>query len=347
VEAPNVNLCSHRFTVLDNKTIVYGLGAIKGVGEAAIDDISDEREQNGEYKDLFDLCRRVDLRKVNKRTFEGLVMAGALDVFQQTRSTLMATLGGAVKIAEQYNRNSKNGQNDLFGETSEVSESGPGSYNIQEEWGEEQRLSCEKQTLGLYLTGHPINRYLEELSHFTSSRIVELKPKRDQLVVVAGLIIAMRTMNTRRGDRMAFITIDDRSARIELAVFSDVYERCQDHLAKDRLIVIEGEVSIDDYSGGYKISCRNIYDFDQARENYAKRLEVQLENSETINGFVSELAQTLTPFKEGGCPVVVDYKREDAQAKINLGQAWRVHPTEELLHRLKKLAGSKSVKLIY
>ncbi|MFV2059572.1 MAG: DNA polymerase III subunit alpha [Gammaproteobacteria bacterium] len=347
VEAPNVNLCSHRFTVLDNKTIVYGLGAIKGVGEAAIDDISDEREQNGEYNDLFDLCRRVDLKKVNKRTFEGLVMAGALDVFQQTRSTLMATLGGAVKIAEQYNRNSRNGQNDLFGETAEVSESGPGSYNIQEEWGEEQRLSCEKQTLGLYLTGHPINRYLEELSHFTSSRIVELKPKRDQLVVVAGLIIAMRTMNTRRGDRMAFITIDDRSARIELAVFSDVYDRCQDHLAKDRLIVIEGEVSIDDYSGGYKISCRNIYDFDQARENYAKRLEVQLENSETINGFVSELAQTLTPFKEGGCPVVVDYKREDAQAKINLGQAWRVHPTEELLHRLKKLAGSKSVKLIY
>ncbi|MFV1983094.1 MAG: DNA polymerase III subunit alpha [Thiohalomonadales bacterium] len=347
VEAPDVNLCSHRFTVLNTNTIVYGLGAIKGVGEAAIDNISNEREENGEYHDLFDLCRRVDLKKVNKRTFEGLIMAGALDVFKQTRSTLMATLGGAVKIAEQYSRNSKLGQNDLFGESPEVNDTGPGSYNIQDEWGEEQRLSCEKQTLGLYLTGHPINRYLEELSHFTSSRIVELKPKRDQLVVIAGLIIAMRTMNTRRGDRMAFITIDDRSARIELAVFSDVYEKCQDNLAKDRLIVIEGEVSIDDYSGGYKVSCRNIFDLDQARENYAKRLEVQLENSEAINGFVSELAQTLTPFKEGFCPVVVDYRRDDAQAKLNLGQAWRVHPTEELLHRLKKLAGDDSVKLIY
>ncbi|VAW93412.1 DNA polymerase III alpha subunit [hydrothermal vent metagenome] len=347
VEAPNVNLCAHRFTVLDNHTIVYGLGAIKGVGEAAIDNISNEREQNGNYQDLFDLCRRIDLKKVNKRTFEGLIMAGALDVFNQTRSTLMATLGGAVKIAEQYSRNSRLGQNDLFGETTEVNDSGPGSYNIQQEWGEEQRLSCEKQTLGLYLTGHPINRYLEELSNFTSSRIVELKPKKDQLVVVAGLIIAIRTMNTRRGDRMAFITIDDRSARIELAVFSDVYERCQDNLAKDRLIVIEGEVSIDDYSGGYKISCRNIFDLDQARENFAKRLEVKLVNSNTVNGFVSELAQTLTPFKEGFCPVVVDYTREDAQAKLNLGQAWRVHPTEELLHRLKKLAGENSVKLIY
>ncbi len=347
VEAPNVNLCSHRFTVLDNTSIVYGLGAIKGVGEAAIDNISDEREQNGDYRDLFDLCRRIDLKKVNKRTFEGLIMAGALDVFKQTRSTLMATLGGAVKIAEQYSRNSRLGQNDLFGETTEVNDTGPGSYNIQDEWGEEQRLSCEKQTLGLYLTGHPINRYLEELSNFTSSRIVELKPKKDQLVIVAGLIIAMRTMNTRRGDRMAFITIDDRSARIELAVFSDVYERCRDNLAKDRLIVIEGEVSIDDYSGGYKVSCRNIFDIDQARENYAKRLEVQLESSDKVNGFVSELAQTLTPFKEGFCPVVVDYKREDAQAKLNLGQAWRVHPTEELLHRLKKLVGENGVKLIY
>ncbi len=346
VETPNINVCEYRFTVKDNETVVYGLGAIKGVGAAAIEALISERKENGEYSDLFDLCQRVDLRKVNRRTMEALIMSGALDVFGYTRATLMATLPAALQVAEQYTRNRDLGQTDMFGMATKV-ETGPGSYHDMPEWDDEQRLACEKQTLGLYLTGHPIDRYQDELNHFISSRIVNLKPTYDQTVIVAGLIIGMRTMNTKRGDRMAFITIDDRSGRIELAVFSDNYQRYQDVLIKDKLIVVEGEVSVDDYSGGYRMSARTIYDIEQARAHFAKRLRVTVDEKRAANGFIPALQHILQPFCQGSCPVVIDYLSDTARADLPLGQDWQVHPSDELLHRLRELAGEQDVEVIY
>ena len=338
VEPPNVNLCEHRFNVADEQSVVYGLGAIKGVGEAAIESISEERKAHGQYKDLFDFCKRVELKKVNRRTLEGLIMSGAMDVFGQNRATLMATLPAALKLAEQENRNREAGIDDLFSMAPQA-EATPTEYHIQPEWHEDQRLSCEKQTLGLYLTGHPIERYLSEIAKFTTARIVDLKPTKDSTVVVSGLIIAMRTMNTKRGDRMAFVTIDDRSARIELAVFSEPFMRYRDLLAKDKLIVVEGEVSVDDYSGGYKMSARSIYDISQARGHFAKCLMLHVNQQQAGNGFISHLQSMLQPFKEGICPVVIDYESETARAQVSLGEDWRVNPSDELLHRLSEMQG--------
>ena len=226
VAPPNVNLCKHQFTV-DDGTIIYGLGAIKGVGEAAIDGVIQEREKNGEFKTLFDFCQLVDLRKVNRRTMEGLTMAGAMDVFKQHRSTIMATLPDALKIAEQKTRDAQAGMQDMFGMASEADAegnlSGPENYLVQKDWSEELRLANEKTTLGLYLTGHPINRYLPELKKIVSGRISEMKPTKNQTVIVAGLVIGMRVMTTKRGDKMAFLTLDDRSGRMEMAVFSEEF----------------------------------------------------------------------------------------------------------------------------
>jgi DNA polymerase-3 subunit alpha len=346
VEPPNINICEHQFTVQDDQTVVYGLGAIKGVGESAIENVIQEREQNGPFDDLFNFCQRIDSRKVNRRTLEALIMAGALDVFAQSRSTLMASLPAAMQIAEQYARNRDLGQTDMFGMVDKV-QTGPGSYHEMPEWDDEQRLACEKQTLGLYLTGHPIERYEPELTQFTSARIVDLKPTYDQSVIVAGLIIAIRTMNTRRGDKMAFITIDDRSARIELAVFSEAYQRYQDMLSKDKLIVVEGEVSVDDYSGGYRMSARSIYDIEQARAHFAKRLKVHVNEKRASNGFIPALQHILQPFCQGQCPVVIDYQSEAARVDLPLGQEWMVHPSDELLHRLRELAGDQDVEIVY
>ncbi|MDY6978258.1 MAG: DNA polymerase III subunit alpha [Pseudomonadota bacterium] len=345
---PDINQCEYRFTAQDEQTVVYGLGAIKGVGGSAIDSMIEERNANGTFADLFDFTRRIDTRKVNRRTLEALIMAGALDVFGENRATLMASLPAALKVAEQHTRDQAVGMQDLFGMGAAVeADSSPVAYHRQPEWSEDERLAAEKQTLGLYLTGHPIERYLEELSGFVSARIVDLKPTRDQTVVVAGLIIAMRTMNTRRGDRMAFITIDDRSARIELAVFSEPFQRYRDLLSKDKLIVVEGEVSIDEYSGGYKMSARSIYDINQAREHFARKLLISVDHHKAGNGFVNELQHTLSPFREGFCPVIIDYHRDDARAQIALGETWRVHPTDELLHRLRDSLGDEHVKVIY
>lgn len=273
VSPPNVNLCKHQFTV-DNGTIIYGLGAIKGVGEAAIDGVIEEREKKGNFKTLFDFCQRVDLRKVNRRTLEGLTMAGAMDVFEQHRSTIMATLPDALKIAEQKSRDDQAGIQDMFGMVTASDEEGnsssPENYTIQKDWSEELRLNNEKATLGLYLTGHPINRYLPELKKMVSGRLSEMKPTKNATVIVAGLVVGMRVMTTKRGDKMAFLTLDDRSGRMEMAVFSEEFNANRENLAKDKLIVASVEVSIDDYSGGFKMRAKEIYDISQARERFAK-----------------------------------------------------------------------------
>jgi DNA polymerase-3 subunit alpha len=157
----------------------------------------------------------------------------------------------------------------------------------------------------------------------------------------------MRTMNTKRGDKMAFITLDDRSGRIELAVFSDVFPRFRDLISKYRLVVVEGEVSLDDYSGAYKMRALHLYDIEQARERFAKRLVIGLDNHQAANGYAMNLDKVLAPFREGGCPIWVEYRNALAMARVQLGDGWRVRPTEELLNRLRQLHGQEKVRMEY
>jgi len=350
VESPSVNTSHYKFTVKNDNAIFYGLGAVKGVGEGAIAGIIRSREQDGPFKDLFDFCQRIDLKKANRRTLEALIRAGALDDLGAApgpnRATLMATLDTAVQMAEQRHKDAAAGQNDMFA-LMEPERAATGTFIDAPDWDDEIRLNGEKETLGLYLTGHPIDRYEAELAGIISHRICDLNPSGDQTIIVAGLVVAMRTMNTRRGDRMAFVTLDDRSGRLELAVFADTYQHYRDLLVKDRLVVVEGEVSVDDYSGGIKMSARKVYDIDNARESFAKRLVLTLNQGQTVNGFVQNLAQVLAPFREGRCAVRVEYRRPDARAQLTLGPDWRVRPTDELLRRITELAGEGSVRIEY
>jgi DNA polymerase-3 subunit alpha len=216
------------------------------------------------------------------------------------------------------------------------------------EWDEEQRLLGEKETLGLYLTGHPIERYRKELARFVSASIAQLKPTASQTVVVAGLVIAIRTMNSRRGERIAFMTLDDRSGRLEIAVYSEAYQRFRDLLVKDRLLVVEGGVSVDEYSGGYRMSAEKIYDIDRARGVYAKGVEIDVQAGRAAaDGVSAMLARILEPFREGRCPVWINYEGAGARARMALGREWSVNPTDELLHRLIEVAGPDGVRVIY
>jgi DNA polymerase-3 subunit alpha len=300
------------------------------------------------YHDLFDFCQRLDLRKVNRRVIESLIRAGAMDCFEVNRATLINSLSTALQLAEQHLKNQNAGVDDMFGfAPAEDVSAGAKHYLEVKDWSEEQRLRGEKETLGLYLTGHPIEPYLDELQKITTARIVDLKPAHEQTVTVAGLVIAMRTMNTRRGDRMAFITLDDRSGRIELALFSDIYQRYRDLVVKDQLLIVEGEVSVDEYSGGYKMSARQIFDIQGAREAHARRLEIRVDAGRASNGFTDELATLLSPFREGECFVCIDYASTDARALVKLGEEWRVHPADELMHRLRELVGEDNVRMVY
>jgi len=352
VAVPDVNYSEYRFTVAEDERVIYGLGAIKGVGQSAIEALIEERNQNGPYSDLFELCCRVD-RKVNRRVLEALIRAGALDNLGENRATLMVQLPVAMKLAEQHQRDQGMGQEDLFGggDTRDIAQ--PLDLETLPEWDEEQRLTGEKETLGLYLTGHPIDRFLDELARFTTSRLAAMSGEdgtagqgRERQVTAAGLVIALRVRNTRRG-RMAFLTLDDKSGRIEVRVFSETFEQYRSLLATDRLLVIKGSLAPDDYSGGFQITADEVYDMARAREQFARRLVISLNQEQAGNGSVRRLAAILQPYREGQCPVLIEYRNQQAQARLALGDDWRVQPGDELLHRLHEFAGDQAVRVEY
>jgi DNA polymerase III subunit alpha len=348
---PDINRCDCAFAVDSERTILYGLGAIKGVGAAALNGILAERAEHGPFTDLFDLCRRIDPRRANRRVLEALIRAGALDVLDANRARSMHLLTEAMQWAERRLRDHEVGQDDLFGGGGDVvrdEDAHHASLNrVVPEWSEERRLQGEKDTLGLYLTGHPIERYRSELAGFVTSSIASLRPTADQAVIVAGLVVALRMMNSRRGDRIAFVTLDDRSGRIEIGVFAEAYQRCRDLLVKDRLLVVEGAVSVDEYTGGYRMNAENVHDIDQARAHYARGLEIDLRNDGDANGLCRTLAGILEPFRAEICPVWINYQGRAARARMTLGQEWKVNPTDELLNRLCEVAGEDCVRVIY
>jgi DNA polymerase-3 subunit alpha len=362
VVPPDVNRSDYAVTVQSTDTIVYGLGAIKGVGRSAIESLLEERAAGGGFADLFDFCQRVDLRKLNRRVIDALVRAGALDSMRETRASHMANIGHALKLAEQRSRDLDTGQTDLFGEAA-ASHAPPPEKLVLPEWEEEQRLQGEMDALGLYLTGHPITRYMQELDNITSARLADLegiagslppvsnRPGRpggsERAVTIAGLVMNMRIRKTQRGGRLAFLTLDDNTARIDVRVFPDVYERYQALLGKDKVLVIQGGYGLDDYTGGFQVTAQSIYDINQARELYARRLVVGVESAQAGNGFVVTLADILQPFRQGQCRVCIDYAGGDARARVALGDDWAVHPTDELLHRLRDLAGKDRVQVEY
>jgi len=342
---PDVNRCEYSFVPVGERQVLYGLGAIKGIGRGAIDALISARNEGGAFSDLFDLAQRVEAGRGNKRVMESLIHAGALDALGSHRASLMATLPVALTLAGQASRDQDLGQNDMFGVS--AAQLPARSYVDVAEWDEERRLQGEKQTLGLFLTGHPITRYERELEAITDCRIAELKPTENRSVTVAGLVVGLRTMNTRQGGRMAFMTLDDRSGRLEIAVFSDMYQQCRDLLREDNLLVVEGQVTVDEYTGGFRMSASRLHDIDQAREALARRLVIDIDAQQAGNGFIARLEAVLRPYANGACPVYLRYTNGAAEAELALGPEWLVRPNRDMLEGLNQLAGEEQVRLQY
>jgi len=354
---PDVNSGQYKFTVNDENQIVYGIGAIKGVGEGPIEAIISAREKGGEFTDLFDFCARLDLKKTNRRVLERLIKAGAMDTLgpqlytTKKRSTphraaMFASLNDAIKAAEQHAKAESLGQNDLFGLINDDQQGERQSFHEVPPWAEEVWLDGEKETLGLYLTGHPINRYLAEIKHYSSGRLVKLQPtNKDVTSVAVGLVIGVRVLVNKRGRRWALVTLDDKSARMDIRLFPDDYDRLADILITDAILVCSGQVSFDDYSGGITMTARDIMPIVQAREKYVKSLDIQVHKASISKSFLHQFNQVLTPHKEGTCPVRVFYQREEAQVMLELGVQWRISPADSLLHELKTLLGDDNIAL--
>ena len=350
VDPPDVNQSEWMFQAADDHRVIYGLGAVKGVGHSAVEALVEARRQDGAFEDLHDLCRRVDLRRVNRRVLEALIRSGSLDSITVNRATAMETLPSALRAAEQRSRDSELGQDDLFGldavPVSVVSREG----ETVPEWSESERLTAEKETLGLYLTGHPISEYEAELEQFLTCRLNQAASggttdrsggsggrDGDRPAVLAGFVVASRSRVTQSGRRLGFVTLDDRTARLEVILFGDVYQRFRHLLDKDRLIVVEGELGYDEFNDGYRMSAERVHDLAGARLAFARRLVLKVNASQAGNGFIPGLKAALEPYHPGECAVCIDYESAGAQARLRLGKDWRVRPEPDLLARLETL----------
>jgi DNA polymerase-3 subunit alpha len=387
VEPPKINRSAFRFTSRSGGdtdqagTVIYGLGAIKGVGESAIAAMLAARDADGPFRDIWDFCRRIDLQKANKRVLEALIRAGALDELGgdqgMNRATLMHQLPLALKLAEQQHAQEAAGQGDLFG----TLEPGPAA-DIEPDpqiaarrwpdWDEDERLQGEKDTLGLYLTGHPINRYDAEIDAMVPQRIGQLLDGAQGLATpgvtplragereartVVGLVIGMRTNKTARG-RMASLTLDDRTGRIDVTCFNDVYEPARELLAPDAILAVTGTLKPDEFTNGWTLIASRVRTLAAARLERADHLllrfapghEASTEKARQADGIerAEKLQQILEPYRrDDGLPVRLHYRRLGAEGRLRLGDAWRVDPADTLLRRLRSLLGDDGIEIVY
>ncbi|MDD5216222.1 MAG: DNA polymerase III subunit alpha [Methylococcales bacterium] len=349
---PSINYSDFKFTVGDNGELIYGLGALKGAGEAALLDMIEERKNHGVFTDLYDLCKRVDLRKFNKRVSEALIKAGALDEFGTNRAAHLAELPTALRVAEHHAKMKLAGQSDLFGlgggsnETDEESENQTYTADVPP-WSDKVRFAEEKAVLGLFLTGHPIDQYADELRQLVkrnlATRIAEIVPeRRTNHVRVAGLAIDIGSRQNKQGKSRGFAILDDNSARLEIVAHRETYEEFQSLFTseyKDRLLIVEGNLLLDNYLNVPMLTVDKIYPIEKAR----RTLQLTFKN----NAQFEKLAEMLQPVKGGETVVQIAYFGESAKAILRLGDAWRIETTDELLHELKIWLGKTAVRVGY
>jgi DNA polymerase III subunit alpha len=358
VLAPDVNGSAYAFAIADERTIRYGLGAIKGVGRAAVEAITEERELRGAYQSLPDLCRRVDLARVNRRVFEALIRSGSLDSLGANRATLMAGLDEALRSGEQDARSDETGQTDIFSLAGH-SERERLILKPVPEWNASQRLTGERETLGLYLTGHPIAPFEQDLRAFASGRIAEFANERPsgpidparaymdaRSVTLAGLILEVR----RRGPRVSFM-LDDRSARMEVTMFEEVYQRHRDIVVKDALVQVEGALRFDEFSDAWRLAAKQVTALEAIRERLARSMLLRWPRAAgpmaSSSGLLARLHELLLRHRGGQCALLLRYRCPQAAGVLSFGADWKVRPSGALLEQLEELLGPGSVQLRY
>jgi len=335
---PDINASQYRFVPVSKLAIRYGLGAIKGTGQSAIDSILKAREEGGPFRDLFEFCLRVDKRIVNRRVLESLIRAGAFDSIEDHRHSLLASAGIAMESAEQASRSAA--QSSLF-----TGEGAGGDVDVslvdKPRWSEKERLVEEKQALGFYLSGHPFSSYEQEVAPLVRTRLSGLAPQSHN-VTVAGVVNALRVQQSRRG-RMAVVQLDDGSARIEVTIFNELFETSRNLLKEDQLLVVEGRPQHDDFTGGIRLSAEKVYDLPTARAKFARAIKL-LCNGQS-NG--SKLRELLAPYRNGACPVSVVYNNHHAECRIDLGDEWRVRLDDGLIKSLGDWLRPENVQVIF
>jgi DNA polymerase III subunit alpha len=345
---PDVNESHFRFTPegparsvtgKQVKNIRYGLGGVKGAGQNAIEAIIAARESGGKFKDLFDFCKRVDKKQINRRTIESLIRAGAMDCFGVDRAVLLASVGFAVEVAEQAAASAN--QVSLFGgDDSDLV--APPEYVKATPWTDRQKLSEEKIALGYYLSGHMFDSYEAEVRRFAKTKISSLEPSREPRML-CGVITGLRTQLTQRG-KILIVTLDDKTAVQEVTIYSELFEQYKNVLKEDEFLLVVGKVSEDRFNGGLRVTAEKVFDIAASRIQYGHKLEMDIDCG--VNP--AKLAEVLQPYRaQDGLPVSLRIKPQGIECTLQLGDEWRVAPGDALKQALELNLGAKDVAVEY
>jgi DNA polymerase-3 subunit alpha len=360
VRPPDINTSVYEFTVEGDSAIRYGLGAVRGVGQGAVEAVIAEREARGPFTTLEDLCRRLDLQKINRRVLEALLRSGSLDALGPNRATLMQRLPAAMQLGDQNSKAHEAGQNDLFGlgpapasqpSAAPVRIEGP----VLQEWTEAVRLAGERETLGLYLTGHPARCFAPLLACVASHWIGDLVSERPmpgtepvrfgggKPVTVGGLVDEVK----KRGTRF-IVTLDDGTGRLEVTLFEDAYLKYRDLVAKDALVLVDGMLRFDEFSDGWRVQARRITDLRKMSEQQARHIVLTWpQGRPDTPALQGRLAELLAAHRPGPCAIRIEYSGSTARGALKLGAEWQVRATSELREGLEELLGRGSVDVKY
>ncbi len=344
---PDINQSDFRFLPVGDAPSVsgkpvmqirYGLGAIRGAGQSAIEAIVAVRKERP-FTDLFDFCSRIDKRVANRRTIESLIRAGAFDCFRADRATLLASVGLAMEAAEQAVASAN--QVSLFG-GDDGDLVAPPEYVKTVPWSEKQKLAEEKASLGLYLSGHLFNAYTTEARYFALARLAELKPAREHKWI-AGIISAMRPQMTQRG-RITIVTLDDGSATIDVTVFSELFDANRNLFKEDEFLAAQGRIAEDRFTGGLRIAADSVLDIAGARMQFGKRLCLFMPQMVDPSRFANVLSPHVA---SNGLPLFMRYQLHGNECELRFDDKWRVLPSDELKLALMEALGATDVTVEY
>lgn len=356
LKPPDINESNYHFSVAGERSILYGLGALKGVGRNVVESIIAERGENGGFENLDEFCRRVNPEKLNRRAIEAMIKSGAMDSFGETRRSMMQSLPEALKCAVQEAHARAAGQNDMFGIDKPERAAEPLRKGDVVEWNDREFLVNEKEALGLYLTGHPFDAVRKDALFLADGRLGDISSEpapqtsngernyaqTGREITVAGLIMDIR----KRSNRVT-VVLDDDSGRLEVSFFTETFQQYRHLLIKDEIIVVSGTLRYDDFLSAWRLSAKNVLHIDHVIEEQAKSMILSLAPNGQGEHLLTRLHDVLLPYREGNCDVAVQYVGTSAAARLNLGPEWTVRPSRELRDKLTELLGQNSVRLLY
>ena len=343
---PDINLSDYAFTVDNDLKIRYGLGAVKGVGKKAVENLVMERTNGKTFENIYDFCLKVDGQKCNKKACEALITAGAFDSIGDHRAEILAELRDAMNTADQHESAKLSGQSDMFG--LEVDTEIVASQNQIPPWSSRKKLEEEKKSLGLYLSDHPMSYYRNELENIVDGTIKDISPNPERTITIAGLMANIRTFNTKRGDMMAFVSIDDQTAKADISIFGELYSQLRKLTQSDSLFIISGMTSKDERTGGLQVRANKIYTMETLRAKALRKIKINLKSDMSPNKLIPQLHDLLTSFLGTATKIEMEYHTaKDDIVSINFGEDWRVNVSDIFLDELFQLLGRSNISFVY